>query len=195
MQEEPKPQKMKPRQRPRKKSNARFICIMIVASFFLSVFFSYSSDLALQTVNTAWAFFILLAFIFIGVIFDVVGMAVASGDTKTFHSMAAKRVNGAKQSIWLLQNAERVSSFCNDVVGDICGIMSGTIGAIITVRIVSESGTGDILTSLLITGTVAAITIGGKACGKTVAVNSSETVVFFVGKIMYFVSNIFKKKR
>ena len=85
------------------------------------------------------AFLILLAIILIGIIFDIIGMAVATADEKPFHSMASRKVAGASDAIKLLRNAERVSSICNDVVGDICGVVSGSASATIAALIVSLS--------------------------------------------------------
>ena len=49
--------------------------------------------------------------------------------------MAAHNEPGASEAISLLRNASHVSSFCNDVVGDICGIVSGTTAAVIVVQL------------------------------------------------------------
>lgn len=179
----------------KKKANVRFILAMVVVSFTLSVVFSYASDVALLNVNNLSAFAILLLFVCVGTLFDIVGMAVASADEKPFHSMAARKVHGAKESIWLVKNAERVSSFCNDVIGDICGIMSGSVSAVITVQLVTNYNWNDIVVSLLLSGIVASLTIGTKAMGKTVAVNSSEKVVFTAGKLIHLFTQIPKGKR
>lgn len=138
---------------------------------------------------------VLLAFVAIGAGFDVIGMAVASAEEKVFHSMASRKVKGAKQSIWLVKNSERVSSFCNDVVGDICGIMSGSVAAVITTRFAQAMGIKEIGLSLLITGTLASLTIGTKAIGKIIASNASETVVFIAGKVIYYVNTFLKGKK
>ena len=47
---------------------------------------------------------------------------------------------------------------------------------------------------LVVTGLVAGATIGGKALGKTAAVNNSTQIVFGVGKIIYFITHAFHKK-
>ena len=65
--------------------------------------------------------FIYLFFIFLGILFDIIGVAVTSSDDKIFHSMSARKVRGAKVAVKFHKNAEKVSSFCCDVVGDICG--------------------------------------------------------------------------
>ncbi|MCX7615354.1 MAG: hypothetical protein N2Z65_06335, partial [Clostridiales bacterium] len=115
-----------------------------------------------------------------------IGVSATSSDEKIFHSMSAKRVDGAKESVWLIRNAEKVSSFCNDVVGDISGIISGSTGAIIILRIVNNTSFDAMIVNLVITGLIASLTIGGKAAGKYLAIAHNEQIVFFVGKVMSF---------
>ena len=69
------------------------------------------------------AFIVLLLIVFLGILFDIIGVAVMSANEKPFHSMAAKKLPGAVEAMKLLRSAEKVSSFCNDVVGDICGVV------------------------------------------------------------------------
>ena len=138
----------------------------------------------------AVAFLILLAIIVIGIIFDFIGMAVASADEKPFHSMAARKVPGAQEAIKLLRNAERVSSICNDVVGDICGVVSGSASATIAVQILKEFDfSWPQIVSLAMSALAAGLTVGGKAIGKSFAVNSSTTIVHAVGKIVGLLNN------
>ena len=141
------------------------------------------------------AFLILLAIILIGIIFDIIGMAVATADEKPFHSMAARKVPGAQEAIRLLRNAERVSSICNDVVGDICGVVSGSASATIAVQVLAnfEFSLPQIV-SLGMSAMAAGLTVGGKAIGKTFAVNSCTQIVHAVGRILYSLSKIIKKK-
>lgn len=144
------------------------------------------------------AFLILLIIILVGIIFDVIGMAVASADEKPFHSMAARKVTGAHEAIALLRNAERVSSICNDVVGDICGVISGSASAAIAMQILGHfSFTWPDMISLLMSALAAGLTVGGKAIGKTFAVKSSTAIVHVVGKLLYelhCITGIFKRK-
>ena len=71
------------------------------------------------------AFIVLIGIVLIGIVFDSEIARVTVTDEKPFHSMAASKVKGAKSSLMLIRNASRVSNVCNDVVGDICGIISG----------------------------------------------------------------------
>jgi len=139
------------------------------------------------------AFVILLVIVLLGIIFDIIGMAVATADEKPFHSMAARKVPGAQESIHLLRNAERVSSICNDVVGDICGVVSGSASATIAAQLLRNFDfSWPQLVGLLMSALVAGLTVGGKAIGKTFAINSCTKIVHTVGKFVYTFRNLFK---
>ncbi|MDY4444677.1 hypothetical protein [Butyricicoccus sp.] len=165
--------------------NIRWIATISIASFFLSVIMSYTSNQALEHVGNLIAFVILFAFIALGILFDVIGVAATVSTEKRFHSMAARKVSGAKQAIWITRNAEKVGSFCNDVVGDISGIISGATSAVIITHL-TKNGTDlrSIVLSLVITGCVSSLTIGGKAIGKTIGISRSEDIVFMVGRLL-----------
>ena len=113
--------------------------------------------------------------------------------------MAARKVTGAQNAIKLLRNAERVSSICNDVVGDICGVVSGSASATIAAQILRSVDFGwPQLISLVMSALCAGLTVGGKAIGKTFAVNSATAIVYTVGRIIYWLNNvpaIFRKKK
>lgn len=124
---------------------------------------------------------------FIGVIFDIIGVAVAAADEVPFLSMASKKIKGANQALMLIRNASRVSSFCNDVVGDICGILSGSAGTILVSRlIVSGKSLDDTIMSIIISSVIAALTVGGKAFGKGFAMENSQQIVYSAGYILSF---------
>ena len=165
--------------------NVRWIATISITSFLLSVLMSYTSKRALESVGNIIAFVILLVFISIGILFDIIGVASTVATEKRFHSMAARRVNGAKQAIWIVRNAEKVGSFCNDVVGDISGIISGATSAVIITRLTQDvTDVRSVILSLVISGCVSSLTIGGKAIGKTFAISHSEDIVFLTGRVL-----------
>ena len=137
------------------------------------------------------AFLILLMIVFIGILFDIVGMAVATADEKPFHAMAARKVKGARECIMLLRNAERVSSICNDVVGDICGVVSGSASATIAAQVLSAFELSfAAVVPLMLSSLVAALTVGGKAVGKGIAVNRCTDIVYHAGQVIYFATHL-----
>lgn len=183
----PKAKKKRRRLNIRRYINWKWICTITVLSFCMSVTMSYVSNESLSKVGNLPAFLILFLFIFIGIVFDMIGMAATSATEKELHSMAARRVKGAKQAVWLCKNAEKVSSFCNDVVGDISGIISGATSAVIVARITAGMGpVPTLLFSLAITGMVAALTIGGKAMCKAVGISCCIPIIHAVGCALAF---------
>ncbi len=177
----------------------RWVVTIFFVTIFISGTISLISDEIMAVSGMAVAFAILLTIVLIGIIFDIVGVAVTSADEKPFHSMAARKVPGAYEAIRLLRNAERVSSICCDVIGDICGVVSGSASATIAAQILSNfQFSWPNLVSLLMSALVAGLTVGGKAIGKTFAMNSSTTIVHSVGKIVYSLRNLpklFSKNR
>ena len=171
----------------------------VVAVFFVTLvvsgMISLISDEVMASSGLLAAFAILLGIVFLGIIFDIIGMAVATASEKPFHSMAARKVPGAQEAIRLLRNAERVSSICNDVVGDICGVVSGSASATIAALILTHVDTlWPRAVSLGMSALVAGLTVGGKAIGKTIAVNSCTQIVHLVGRILYTLNRLSKKK-
>ena len=73
---------------------------------------------------------------------------------------------------------------------DICGVVSGSASATIAVQILSKfEFSWPRMISLVMSALVAGLTVGGKAIGKTFAVNSSTKIVHFVGKTIYWVKH------
>ena len=175
----------------------------VVTIFFLTILISGTisllSDEIMSRSAMSVAFLILLFIVFVGILFDIIGVAVTSADEKPFHSMAARKVPGAQEAIRLLRNAERVSSICNDVIGDICGVVSGSASATIAAQILSKfEFSWPNAVSLVMSALVAGLTVGGKAIGKTFAMNSCTVIVHTAGKIIFTLRNIpgiFRRKK
>lgn len=173
-------------------SNSKWIITIIVWTILISGGVSLLSDMLLRNVNVLVAFIILIFIISIGVIFDIIGVAVTAAEERPFHARASKKVPGAKIAVKLIRNADKVSNLCNDVVGDVCGIISGTTGAVIVAKIMKQTSFLNVtLLTAIIGALIAALTIGGKAWGKSFAIKQSEIIIDKVSKIIYIV----KKER
>ncbi len=162
------------------KQNYKWIIQITSLTFVISMMFSYLSETILEKSNTVVELLVLLIVILIGIIFDMIGVAVTTCAEYPFNAMASRKIKGAKTAIKLIKNKDKVSSLCNDVIGDICGIISGTAGVIIATHIANES----IICSLFITAIISSLTIGGKALGKKVAVNKSLKITKIVSKVL-----------
>ena len=89
----------------------------------------------------------------------------------------------AKEAIKLIKNSSTISSFCNDVIGDICGIVSGSMGAIIAITLSDKiSPDYKALVALVVASVISSLTVGFKAIGKKYAIKKSDDIIFIVAK-------------
>ncbi len=170
-----------------------------VITFVLAALFAIISTALLNGLSWAAGMIVVFCIVLIGILFDIIGVAATASQEKPFHAMAAEKVHGAKQAILITRNADRVASFCNDVIGDISGIVSGTASAIVVIQLTIQFGQGDgslfqTIVSVIFTSVVAAMTVGGKALGKTYAIRYSKNVVFQVGRLLYILEEKLKIK-
>lgn len=164
------------------KKQSLWAASVTIVSFVLSLSILFISTELFERISPYWSFFCVLIIILIGVVSDLIGVAVTAADEKPFHAMASKKYPGAKHAIKLIRNADKVSSICNDVVGDICSVISGTAGTAIVFRIFMGQQPGWI--EAAVGGLTAALTVGGKAFAKKFGMNNSNFIVFRVGFIL-----------
>ena len=162
-------------------SKIKWFIEVFITTFILSIFFSYISTNGVTNLNLVSSIIILIAVITIGIIFDIIGVAVTVANEKEFHAKATKKVNGAKTSIKLIKNSAKVANICADVIGDVCGVLSGAISAMIAAKISEKVGVN---LQFVISAVVASLTVGGKAIGKEVANKNSTKIVHSVGIIL-----------
>lgn len=159
-----------------KKDN--WLPIIFILTFILSFIFGTISSLV-SDMNVLLLGILLIIIIGIGIIFDMIGVAVLSCEEATFHAKASRKIKGSKQCIKLIKKSNRTSSVCNDVIGDICGIVSGTVTASLVVLLHDTP-----LMAILLTAIVSSLTVGGKAIGKKFAIEHCEEITFIVGKVL-----------
>ncbi len=166
-------------------SRLRQVVVIAVLTFVLSSVFNLGSASLMRMLSLPYSFLLLAIIVAVGIVFDTLGVAAAAGSETPFHAMAAKRIVGAKQCIWMLRNADHVAAFASDVVGDIAGTLSGAIGAAIVFRLLLlRPSLNETLWTTTVIGFVAALTVGGKAYGKTVAIEHSTEILFLAGRVL-----------
>lgn len=168
----------------RRKEEVVFSLKLGLIAFLISVVMSFISEIAMKNVNIFLCTIVILLFILLGIIFDMVGVAVTSADEAPFHAMSSKRVKGAKMAVMLKKNASKTSTFCCDVIGDICGIISGTGSVVLSSQIHEMFNIPLLYSSLLVAGVVAALTIGGKSLEKPVAINNGNKILYSFAKML-----------
>ena len=174
--------------------NIAWMIRTILITIILSTVFTLLSVTALSETGYVLAVLLLFGLMVFGIVFDMVGVAVTAARQEPFHAMAARREKAAKQAISLIKNADRVASFCNDVIGDIAGIVSGAGSAAIAARLVLDFGLPALPLSLLISAFVVGFTIAGKMIGKSLAIHNSTEIVMIAARVVYRVRFLFGRK-
>lgn len=161
-----------------------WVLIVFILTFILSIIFSTVSNLMAVSCNNIVLSIVLVAVIVFGILFDLIGTAAITGKESTFHALNSKRIKGAKQGIFIIKNANKISSFCNDIVGDVCGIISGSIGALLSISLATTTGFNNTIVSIVIAAFISAFTVGGKAIFKLVAIKNADKIILNVSKIL-----------
>lgn len=167
-----------------------WIIKILIMSFCISFGLSFVSEMTIPNLSLLFGIIVTLLFIGLGILFDIIGVSVTSSDEAVFHSMNSRKVKGASIAVKFKKNADKVASFCNDVIGDICGIVSGAAGTTIAAIIITTYDFNPLIVTLTVSATIAALTIGGKAVGKSFAINKSDIILYEFAK---FVANFYKK--
>ena len=157
----------KEKQEKKDSSQVRWFITIFIITFLLSILFSFISTTAISDLDVIPAIVILVLVILIGVIFDIIGVAVTVGKESDFHAKASKKLKGAKTSIKLIRNSAKVANICADVIGDIAGVLSGAISAMIALKI-TEKFNLEFNIQFMISALVASLTVGGKALRKNI---------------------------
>ena len=164
-------------------SEIKWFIQVFIMTFTLSMLFSYISANGVSNLSLIPAILILILVIAVGIIFDIIGVAVTVANEHEFHAKATKKVKGSKDTIKLIRNAPKVANICADVIGDICGVLSGAISALISMKITEQFGMSFNI-QFILSAIVAALTVGGKAIGKGIANNNSTKIVHTVGIVL-----------
>jgi len=175
-----------------KKINYQWIITITIITLFIAMILSYVSLLFMDILSLTGAIIILLIIVFLGVFFDLLGIAVTAANETPFHSMASSKVKGSKESIFIIRNASSVANFFNDVIGDIAGIISGSASSAIIIKMMIDSEGRELVTSIVLGGIIASLTVGGKAIGKEIALNHSNAIVYRIALIISIID--FKKR-
>ena len=173
----------------KQKIDKKWIVTITTIAFAISLLLSLISELIIPNTYILISVIVVLFVILLGVLFDMIGVAITVAEEKAFNSMASKNIKRANLALKLIKNKDKVSSFCNDVIGDVCNIISGSAGIVVATSISQKSNIDTTISTLLVTSLIAAFTIGGKALGKGFDVNQSEQIVTRVSKIINIFSN------
>lgn len=165
-------------------SEIRWFLTVFITTFLLSLFFSYISTTAINDIPVIPAILILIFVILLGIVFDIIGVAVTIAKEEEFHAKASKKITGSKTAITLIRNSAKVANICADVIGDICGVLSGAISAIVAIKVTQKYGFNFNI-QFFVSALVASLTVGGKAIGKGFAKRKNGKIVEMVAKVLH----------
>lgn len=182
----------------RKNKALRWTIKITIITFLLAGICFIASEYA-GMAHYAVSIALLVVLLSISIIFDGIGVAVTSCNPEPIYAMASRKEPSSKQALVLIKNAERVSNICCDVIGDICGIVSGACLIVFITKVTTSLNTDLQLTvNIIFSSLIAAITVGGKAIMKDIAVNKSKEMVLITARVLalfYRPKDKIKKKK
>ncbi len=167
------------------------LCVLLL-SFVLTIVFSFLTEISIKGSPVYICVIVLVVLLFLNIGCDVLANAVMTCDVQAFHAMASNKIRGAKRAVGLCRNATKLGSIFADVIGDICGIVSGSAGTALVVYIAASGGNlYELIASIGVSAVIGALTVGGKAIFKHFAVKYNKQIVFGFSKFTTF----FKKEK
>ncbi|MEA4923936.1 MAG: hypothetical protein VB084_01385 [Syntrophomonadaceae bacterium] len=167
---------------------------LIVAffTFFIALTVSIGTEVLVKAVQNVWiAIVLLIIIIALGIFFDIIGTAAAAVSLPPFNARAAKKIFGASQAVKIAKNASSVANYCNDVIGDIAGTLSGAVGAGIVISLEKMFNLPELaLMGAVMTSFIAAFTVGGKSLGKNIAIAKANNIIFRVAVVLGWWENL-----
>lgn len=167
--------------------------IVLLMSFGLTVVFSFLTELVIdENSSAALCVTVLLVLLALNIFCDMLANAIISCKPECFHAMASNKIRGAKRAVTFCRNASRLGSVFADVIGDICGIVSGAAGAALaTIIALTGNDTLKLIAAITVSAVIGALTVGGKAFLKHFAIKYNRQIVFAFAKFTTF----FKKEK
>ena len=161
---------------------------VMAMSFALTVLFSFITEITITENSSAiLCIVVLLVLLVLNIGCDSLANAIISCTPDAFYAMASNKIKGAKRSVAFCRNASKLGSIFADVIGDICGIVSGAAGAVLAVVVAANGGnTVQIISSIGVSAVIGALTVGGKAIFKHFAIKYSRKIVFAFAKFTTF---------
>lgn len=165
---------------------------VLLLSFALTVIFSFVTEVSIKGSPLYICIIVLIVLLILNLGCDMLANAVLTCQADVFHAMASNKIKGAKRAVTMCRNATKLGSIFADVIGDICGIISGAAGATLVIYIAAEGGTTvELIASIGVSAVIGALTVGGKALLKHFTIKYNKQIVFGFAKFTTF----FKKEK
>ena len=166
---------------------------VLFLSFALTVLFSFLTEISIKGSPVYVCVIVLVVLLVLNIGCDLLANAIITCQPDAFHAMASNKIKGAKRAVTLCRNSTKLGSIFADIIGDICGIVSGAAGTALVVYIaaMTDGDIWEIIASIGVSAVIGALTVGGKAIFKHFAMKYNKQIVFAFAKFL----TIFKKEK
>ena len=165
------------------------LLISLVAVVIAVVISIFSETIIEETGSIILMIFVLFIIIVFGIIADATGTAAAAATLQPLNALASKKVIGAREAVSVVKRADKVANICQDVIGDVLNTLSGVFGVAIAILITQIESLQNKYT-LFITAGIVALTVFGKALGKSYAIKEANSIILVIGKIIYYFKKV-----
>ena len=153
-----------------------------IITFVLAILFSFLSQIATSSSQLFVPYMVLIFMIFISIITDAIAVSVKSCDVDRLFFLTKGKNFEYEIILKMVCNADKVNNICADVIGDMCGILSGACGATIVAK--ADNLSYNYINAICVSSLIVAITVGGKAYMKDIAIHSSEEYLISCIKLL-----------
>lgn len=157
---------------------------VFVLSFFLTAVISFFTQFSFNSANIIIVIAVIILLLAVSLLFDIIAVAVTAADIEPFNAMASQKIKGAKRAVYLVKNAHAVNSICSDMIGDVCGIISGMAGITASYIFIAPDDKYSFIAVILVSSVIASITIGCKALAKVFALKHSHKIVYLFARFL-----------
>lgn len=172
------------------------VLALSLAAFLLSFVMNAAFEGVSQGISLGVGIPLTLSVVGLGVVSDGLGVASARAKEGPLLSMASRRVVGAREALWFVRNAAKVSSVCNDVLGDVAATISGALAVAVSLGVqAAYPETSGLLVTSAAVSLASALSVGGKALFKPVALKYAESIILFLGRARYYASRGFRRTK
>ena len=179
--------------KPKVRNQQRWVATITFWTFVLSLLMSLGSQAIFFSINSIiLALIVLLFIIFIGIIFDMIGIAAAAAEEAPLGQSRQKHPEPGK--LYILCAMPTVSPIFVMMSLAICRCRQWDTGSIISDKPGDKRFFRDnTVISIVVTGLISALTVGGKALGKTYAIEKSTEIVLGFAYVLLKIEALCRK--
>lgn len=167
------------------KNSARWAFKALILSVSFSILFGMFSQSLFPKLPWFLSVLIIFFFIFIAVLFDMIGVSFTTLSKNDLNGLFGQNKDFFNTLSRLYENKDKISSFCGDIVGDICGILSGAGGVSLVFNMNIQDANVKFITTCIVSSIIAGLTIFGKAIMKGYAVQNCKKVTYVTAKTIF----------